>query len=32
VFEEPGALEQVEQLAGDWFVRFLPRSQGTSEE
>jgi dienelactone hydrolase len=32
VFEEPGALEQVDQLAGDWFVRFLPRSQGTSEE
>jgi putative phosphoribosyl transferase len=32
LFEEPGTLEQVEQLAGDWFVRFLPRSQGTSEE
>jgi len=23
LFEEPGTLEQVEQLAGDWFVRFL---------
>ena len=26
LFEEPGTLEQVEQLAGDWFVRFLRRS------
>lgn len=25
LFEEPGALEQVEQLAGEWFVRFLGR-------
>jgi putative phosphoribosyl transferase len=24
LFEEPGTLEQVEQLAGDWFVRYLP--------
>ena len=23
LFEEPGALEQVEQLAGDWFVHYL---------
>lgn len=23
LFEEPGALEQVERLAGDWFVRYL---------
>lgn len=23
LFEEPGTLEQVEQLAGDWFVRCL---------
>jgi putative phosphoribosyl transferase len=23
LFEEPGTLEQVEQLAGDWFVRHL---------
>jgi putative phosphoribosyl transferase len=23
LFEEPGTLEQVEQLAGDWFVRYL---------
>ena len=23
LFEEPGTLEQVEQLAGEWFVRFL---------
>ena len=30
LFEEPGALEQVAQLAGDWFVRhFLPRVQAT---
>jgi dienelactone hydrolase len=25
LFEEPGALEQVAQLAGDWFERFLGR-------
>ena len=24
LFEEPGTLEQVEQLAGDWFARYLP--------
>ena len=24
LFEEPGALEQVAQLAGDWFLRHLP--------
>lgn len=23
LFEEPGALEQVAQLAGDWFLRHL---------
>lgn len=23
LFEEPGMLEQVEQVAGDWFVRYL---------
>jgi pimeloyl-ACP methyl ester carboxylesterase len=23
LFEEPGTLEQVERLAGDWFVRHL---------
>jgi dipeptidyl aminopeptidase/acylaminoacyl peptidase len=23
LFEEPGALEQVAQLARDWFVRYL---------
>jgi hypothetical protein len=26
LFEEPGALEQVEQLAGDWFLRHLRRA------
>jgi putative phosphoribosyl transferase len=26
LFEEPGTLEQVEQLAGDWFVGYLRRS------
>ena len=26
LFEEPGTLEQVEQLASDWFVRSLRRS------
>jgi len=25
LFEEPGALEQVEALAGDWFLRHLRR-------
>ena len=25
-FEEPGTLEQVEQLAGDWFTRYLRRA------
>jgi putative phosphoribosyl transferase len=25
LFEEPGALEEVSRLAGDWFVRYLPR-------
>lgn len=25
LFEEPGTLEQVAELAGDWFVRHLPR-------
>lgn len=24
LFEEPGALEEVARLAGDWFVRYLP--------
>lgn len=28
LFEEPGALEQVQQLAGDWFWRYLPRHAG----
>ena len=30
LFEEPGALEQVSRLAGDWFLRYLvpPRSGG----
>jgi putative phosphoribosyl transferase len=23
LFEEPGALEEVERLAGDWFTRYL---------
>jgi len=23
LFEEPGALEQVERLAGEWFARYL---------
>lgn len=27
LFEEPGALEQVAQLAADWFVRCLPAAQ-----
>lgn len=27
LFEEPGALEQVAALAGDWFERFLPAEQ-----
>jgi pimeloyl-ACP methyl ester carboxylesterase len=26
LFEEPGTLERVEQLAGDWFVRYLQLS------
>jgi dienelactone hydrolase len=26
LFEEPGALERVAELAGDWFVRFLGRA------
>jgi dienelactone hydrolase len=26
LFEEPGTLEEVEQLAGDWFVRYLSRT------
>lgn len=26
LFEEPGTLEQVEKLAGDWFVRYLKAS------
>ncbi|HVO87538.1 MAG TPA: alpha/beta hydrolase, partial [Casimicrobiaceae bacterium] len=25
LFEEPGRLEEVARLAGDWFVRWLPR-------
>jgi putative phosphoribosyl transferase len=27
LFEEPGTLEEVERLAGDWFVRYLERSK-----
>lgn len=27
LFEEPGTLEQVEQLAGDWFLRYLRPSK-----
>jgi putative phosphoribosyl transferase len=27
LFEEPGTLEEVEQLAGDWFVRYLHGAQ-----
>jgi putative phosphoribosyl transferase len=27
LFEEAGTLQQVEQLAGDWFVRYLPRTE-----
>jgi hypothetical protein len=26
LFEEPGTLEEVARLAGDWFDRFLPVS------
>lgn len=26
LFEEPGTLEHVERLAGDWFVRYLPHT------
>ncbi len=29
LFEEPGALEQVAQLARNWFLRHLPRPAGT---
>lgn len=29
LFEEPGALEWVAQLAGDWFLRYLPASGET---
>ena len=25
LFEEPGALDEVARLAGDWFVRYLGR-------
>lgn len=28
LFEEPGALEEVARLAGDWFERFLAQAQG----
>lgn len=28
LFEEPGALDRVAQLAGDWFARYLPSSGG----
>ena len=28
LFEEPGTLEQVERLATDWFLRYLPRPAG----
>ena len=28
LFEEPGALEEVARLAGDWFVRHLPGADG----
>jgi pimeloyl-ACP methyl ester carboxylesterase len=28
LFEEPGALEKVAQLAGDWFVGYLSRRSG----
>jgi putative phosphoribosyl transferase len=27
LFEEPGTLEQVEQLAGDWFLRYMSRPE-----
>jgi len=30
LFEEPGTLEQVAQLAADWFVRHLPRAPARS--
>jgi putative phosphoribosyl transferase len=29
LFEEPGTLEQVEQLAGEWFVRYLQPARET---
>jgi pimeloyl-ACP methyl ester carboxylesterase len=28
LFEEPGTLEQVEQLAADWFARYLGPARG----
>jgi pimeloyl-ACP methyl ester carboxylesterase len=28
LFEEPGTMEQVERLAGDWFVKYLSMSGG----
>jgi putative phosphoribosyl transferase len=28
LFEEPGTLEEVERLAGDWFERYLKQAQG----
>jgi putative phosphoribosyl transferase len=28
LFEEPGALEEVARLAGDWFLRHLPAARG----
>jgi putative phosphoribosyl transferase len=28
LFEEPGTLEEVSRLAGDWFTRHLPRGEG----
>jgi hypothetical protein len=32
LFEEPGALERVAGLAGDWFLRHLSRDQGAGDE
>jgi len=32
LFEEPGALEEVAHLAGDWFIRYLPAADTVAFE
>lgn len=32
LFEEPGALEEVARLAGDWFERYLPQDTATGDD